>query len=241
MVDAFKLIPIHPSLWNLYGIQWDSQFYTVFHLLDDFLTVDPPSCDVDRTMVLLTLLTVVSLLKYPYLTTKTVGPTKCLEYLGIELDTIAMETPLPEDKLNRMLNLVVSFLARKSCTKRELPSPLGHLNFTCKLVIPGLTFISCLLEISKGVKSSNYHVTLSPESKQDLLMWHQILSNWNGVSMFLEAKTTLASDMQPFTDASSIRHGGISAVIGLMNAGSTDLSLTLMQHCSSHLKNCTQS
>ncbi|XP_077868641.1 uncharacterized protein LOC144359359, partial [Saccoglossus kowalevskii] len=157
-------------------------------------------------MALLTLL--FRRLNIPLAPHKTVGPTTCLEYLGIELDTLAMEARLPENKLNRMLSLVASFLARKSCTKRELLSLLGHLNFACRVVTPGRTFISRLIEISKGVKSLNYHVTLSQESKQDLLMWHQLLSNWNGVSMFLEAETTLASDMQLFTDASGIGHGG---------------------------------
>uniref|UniRef100_A0ABM0MQ02 Uncharacterized protein LOC102800980 n=1 Tax=Saccoglossus kowalevskii TaxID=10224 RepID=A0ABM0MQ02_SACKO len=90
IADAFKLMPIHASLWHLYGIHWNEQFYffvrlafgcrsspkifdqlstavcwiaehnygvqTIFHLLDDFLTVDSPSYDAERTMAILTLL-----------------------------------------------------------------------------------------------------------------------------------------------------------------------------------------
>ena len=77
IVDAFKIIPIHPTLWHLYGVYWDNFYYffvrlafgcrsspkifdmlstavcwiaqhqyginIIFHLLNDFLTVDSPN------------------------------------------------------------------------------------------------------------------------------------------------------------------------------------------------------
>jgi hypothetical protein len=86
IVDAFKLMPIHPSLWHLYGVHWNNEYFffmrlafgcrsspkifdqlssaicwiaennygikTIFHLLDDFLTVDLPSFDAERTMAI---------------------------------------------------------------------------------------------------------------------------------------------------------------------------------------------
>ena len=56
----------------------------ILHLLDDFLTIDPPDCDADRTMAILTML--FKQLKIPLAPHKTVGPTQCLEYLGVILD-----------------------------------------------------------------------------------------------------------------------------------------------------------
>nr|XP_006822332.1 PREDICTED: uncharacterized protein LOC102808029 [Saccoglossus kowalevskii] len=139
---------------------------------------------------------------------KTVGPTTVLEYLGIELDTVRMQARLPQDKLSRIHELLKTFLSRKSCTKRELLSLLGHLNFACRVVIPGRTFISRLIELSKGVKKLHHHISISSESRKDLHMWQYFLSGWNGVSMFLDAHPTSASDMQLYTDASGIGHGG---------------------------------
>ncbi|XP_070549868.1 uncharacterized protein [Ptychodera flava] len=240
IVDAFKLIPIHPSLWHLYGIQWQGRFYffvrlpfgsrsspkifdqlstaiswiaekvygidTIFHLLDDFLTVDPPSFDANRTMALLTL--IFRRLAIPIAPHKTVGPTTCLEYLGIELDTIKMQARLPQEKLDRILDLVASFLNCKSCTKRQLLSLLGHLTFACRVVVPGRTFISRLIELSKATQKLDFHITISSESRLDLTMWHHFLASWNGISMFLDTSTTAASDMELYTDASGIGHGG---------------------------------
>ena len=115
IVDAFKQIPIHPSLWHLYGVKWDEEYFFftrlvfgsrsspkifdqlsqaicwiaqhnygigfMLHLLDDFLTVDPPSAMAERTMALLTL--VFNRLRVPISPHKTIGPTLQLQYLGI--------------------------------------------------------------------------------------------------------------------------------------------------------------
>nr|XP_006816894.1 PREDICTED: uncharacterized protein LOC102802474 [Saccoglossus kowalevskii] len=240
IVDAFKLLPIHPSLWHLYGINWQDNFYffvrlafgsrsspkifdqlstaicwiahhyyginKMLHLLDDFLTIDAPSYDAERTMALLTL--IFGRLGIPLAPHKTVGPTTTLEFLGIELDTIKMEARLPLVKLNCLLDLLDEFLLRRSCTKRQLLSLLGHLNFACRVVPLGRTFISRLIKISKGIQKLHHHVGISSESKQDICMWKEFLSGWNGISLFLDRYLTPAPDMQLFTDASGIGHGG---------------------------------
>ncbi|XP_070539681.1 uncharacterized protein [Ptychodera flava] len=147
-------------------------------------------------------------LSVPIAPHKTVGPVTILEYLGIELDTVKMEARLPHDKLSRIAALIQSFLSRTTCTKRELLSLLGHLNFACRVIIPGRTFISRLIEISKGARKLHYRIHLTAESRLDLRMWHRFLSSWNGVSMFLDSHATRASAIQLFTDASGIGFGG---------------------------------
>ena len=139
---------------------------------------------------------------------KTIGPTCILEYLGIELDTIKMQARLPQNKLERLRVLLDEFIARRTCTKRELLSLLGHLNFACRVIVPGRTFISRLIELSKGIKHLSHFVTISAEGKLDVRMWQQLLSGWNGISLFLDANPTHTPDMDLFTDASGIGYGG---------------------------------
>ena len=43
-----------------------------------------------------------------------------LPFLGIVLDTVAMETRLPHDKLERMCNMVSTWLKKKIATKEKL-------------------------------------------------------------------------------------------------------------------------
>ena len=48
---------------------------------------------------------------------KTIGPTTCLEYLDIILDTESMEARLPEDKVSRIIDFIESFLRKPSVRK----------------------------------------------------------------------------------------------------------------------------
>jgi hypothetical protein len=84
---------------------------------------------------------------------KTIGPCYKLEYLGIELDTVLMQARLPIDKLDRIRLLICTFLNRRTCTKREILSLLGHLNFACRVIVPGRTFISRLIGLSNVSKN----------------------------------------------------------------------------------------
>jgi hypothetical protein len=65
---------------------------------------------------------------------KTEGPTTCLVFLGIELDTIAGELRLPDEKLQRLQSLLLEWGDKSVCTRRELESLVGLLNHACKVV-----------------------------------------------------------------------------------------------------------
>lgn len=241
IADAFKQLPLHPSLWPFHGVKWDNQyfFYTrlvfgsraspklfdtfasaiqwimehkynlhsVLHLLDDFLLVLPPSADAQLAMK--RFISVFSDLNVPLSAKKTEGPTCELEYLGIVLDTKNMEARLPSNKLDRIRAKLDNFLNAKSCTKRELLSLLGHLNFASRVVYPGRSFISRIIEVTKAVQYLDHYVNIGRDCRLDIRMWKVLLSEWNGISLFLEPEMTGNEDMLLFTDASGIGYGGI--------------------------------
>ena len=253
--DAFKLIPIHPTLWPFHGIKWENRFYfykqlvfgsrsspkifdnlsvavcwiainiyqiqNIMHLLDDFLSVVPLQQDPNSAMD--TFIRVFKDLNIPLSAKKTVGPVTTLEYLGFILDTIRMEVRLPEDKLMRIRALISSFLDRKSCTKQELLSILGHLNYACKVVHPGRSFVSHIITLSTTVKELHHYIKLNAEFRSDLHMWSKFLTNWNGVSFFLEDKYTQAADIQLYTDATDKSFG---VYIGINGSKTTS-----QRHC----------
>ena len=117
----------------------------ILHLLDDFLTIDPPNYIAERTMALMTML--FNQLNIPLAQHKTLGPVTCLEYLGIILDTEKFEARLPNDKVNRICEFIKRVLIKSSCTKRELLQLLGHLNFASRVIIPGRSFVSYLIDL----------------------------------------------------------------------------------------------
>ena len=112
----------------------------ILHLLDDFLTIDPPSACGERTMALLTL--IFNRLKIPTAPNKTIGPCTVMEYLGIILDSEQMQARLPPDKVVCIVNYIEHFLDRRSVRKRELLQLLGHLNFATRVILPGRAFVS---------------------------------------------------------------------------------------------------
>lgn len=183
--------------------------HNILHLLDDFLTIDTPDSLPHRTMAILT--QVFKQLGVPLSSKKTEGPTTCLEYLGIILDTKQMQARLPAEKIDRIADIISSFMVRKSCTKRELLSLLGHLNFACRVVHPGRSFISYLLTLSTSVTALHHHVHFTAECRSDLSMWLKFLKDWNGVSLFLQSDFTKAADMEFFTDATPSGFGGYFA------------------------------
>ena len=62
------------------------------------------------------------------------GPATVLPFLGILLDSDAMEICLPEDKLSRLRLTMQEWKNKKCCTKRDLLSLIGQLNHACKMV-----------------------------------------------------------------------------------------------------------
>lgn len=187
-------------LQNNYGVSH------VLHLLDDFLTIDRKDQDAYRTMD--TLISVFNKLGIPLSANKTVGPTTSLEYLGIILDTNKLEARLPKEKVDRISSILSSFSVKKSCTKRELLSLLGHLNFASRVIYPGRAFVSYLLSLSTTVAKLHHHIKLSEECRLDLKMWSVFLQQWNGVSFFLHRDISVAPDFQFYTDATPTGFGG---------------------------------
>ncbi|XP_060077427.1 uncharacterized protein LOC132556980 [Ylistrum balloti] len=186
---------------NKYNIQH------ILHLLDDFLVIEPASAIATRTMS--SFLKVFQDLNIPIGAHKTVGPVTCLEYLGVFLDSTRMECRLPAEKVSRIICVLESFANRKCCTKRELLSLLGHMNFATRCVKPGRSFVSHLISLSTSARELHFHVKLNAECRSDLNMWALFLRNWNGASFFLDDHVTSAADLHLFTDATNVAFGGI--------------------------------
>ena len=110
------------------------------------------------------------------------GPSTVLTFLGILLDTIKLEPRLPEEKLTR-LNQIREWSQRKSCTKQQLLSLIGHLQHACKVVRPGRTFLRRMIELSSVAKELHHHIRLTASYQSDLQWWATFLSRWNGVGM----------------------------------------------------------
>ena len=104
------------------------------HYLDDFLTMGRAnSSDCESNLRLI--LEVCEWLGVPLKSSKIEGPATTLTFLGIQIDTVAMEIRLPQDKLSHLMTMLTEWKTRKRCTKRELLSLIGKLNHAANVVV----------------------------------------------------------------------------------------------------------
>ena len=186
----------------------------VTHFLDDFLIIEPPctvgpkstTCENSLKSMLLSF----QALSIPLSPCKTQGPSTCLEFLGIVLDSLAMEARLPSDKIQRIMDELTQWRGRKSATLVELQSLIGTLNFACRVVPPGRAFLQRIINLTVGLKKAHHRTRLSKAFFDDLAMWEIFVRGWNGKSFFLNKAWETSFNLHLFTDASgSLGYGGI--------------------------------
>lgn len=119
------------------------------------------------------------------------GPTTCLDVLGIEIDTTAMEIRLPARKIEEIAQLVSVWCDRKAGTKKEVQSLVGHLCHACKVVRPSRRFLKGMFSALAHAKKSHHFVQLNSEFRADQEWWKTFLQHWNGVSLIQESQTTI--------------------------------------------------
>ena len=171
-------------------------FQGVVVYLDDFLIVSPSQeeCELAFTTLRELLLD----LGFQISPSKVVPPCQQLTFLGIVLDTRAMELSLPQSKLDETRVLINTFLARKRASKRQLQQLAGKLNWACRVVHGGRTFLRRILDSLNSLRSASAKFRFTPEFRKDLFWWQSFLAVFNGKRL-LHSKVPIA-DVE--TDAS---------------------------------------
>ena len=165
------------------GIIWQ------LHYLDDFLFLGSPK-SADCASALRQAIDTCKLLGVPVAAHKTEGPSTCLTFLGIHIDTVAMCLSLAEDKLAWIKSMVLQWRSRRTATKRELQSLIGHLSHAAIVVLPGRTFLRRMIDLMKVAKLPHHHIRLTADFRSDLQWWASFLPGWNGRSIMPQPEPT---------------------------------------------------
>ena len=173
---------------------------SALHYLDDYIFFGHPGSS-ECEEFLRTALSLCQLLGVPVSVKKLEGPATIIVFLGIELDTVALEMRLPGDKLQRLRSIIRAWQEKKSCKKRDLLSLIGHLQHACKVVRYGRSFLRRMINLSMQVKELHHHIRLNASFRSDLLWWATFLPVWNGVSM-MSAPSRTRYDALLVSDAS---------------------------------------
>ena len=195
-----------PFIFNCLAeaVEWlarDGGVSHVHHYLDNFFVAGSPSSN-ECSQHLATITSLCGTLGIPLAEDKLAGPTTCLEYLGILLDSAALEARLPDDKLQDLKTSLCQWAHRSECSKRDLLSLIGTLSFAAKVVPAGRTFLRRMIDLSTTVPHLLDTIHLDEGFRLDTQWWEAFTTPWTGRSFFLLSDWTPAPDLELFTESS---------------------------------------
>lgn len=134
---------------------------------------------------------------------KTEGPVTKLSYLGLEIDSVAREIRVPEDKIADLVKKLNWALQREKISLKGIQSIIGSLNFVCKAIAPGRAFLRRLIDLTRKVDRPYYMIRLTRGAKSDMRVWLEFLAHFNGQVFFRAPGWCGSDDIQFFTDAAA--------------------------------------
>lgn len=186
-----------------------------FHYMDDFICVSSTVRE-QALKDFLTILAVFNALGISLSSPKLERPTTCLDFLGYELDTVAMEIRLPKDKLERYAKELESWKGKCSATRHELQSIVGILVHASRVIPHSRSFYQRLLSTLRKNKQNKGPIKITSSARADIQWWSRFIKEWNGVGLIPPSIEDYipADRLELFTDASSIGMGGWCASLG---------------------------
>lgn len=219
---AYRNVPVHPQDRLLLGTCWDNSVYVdkalpfglrsapkifsavadavlwaihlrgvprILHYLDDFLLFARPGSDAGCRFLDIAISTCLEL---GFIAHKIAGPTSCITFLGIELDSVHSQLRLPQEKLDSLKKELRSWHHKRHCTKRELLSLIGVLSHAAKVIKPGRTFLRRLIDLSTSVSELHHRIQLRHSARADIAWWRLFGLKWNGVSFLTPPAPSLS-------------------------------------------------
>jgi hypothetical protein len=136
-----------PYIFNLFAeaLHWVIHHHIpgwLRHYLDDYLTIFHKSTPLSTANAALDWIQALGTqLGLFFQREKTVRPCTHIEFLGIIIDSLAMEARLPEDKLLFLRNELAAWLSKSSCSLLELQQLTGFLQFASQVIPTSRAFI----------------------------------------------------------------------------------------------------
>ena len=147
-------------------------------------------------------------INFPVSMDKTQWGTDLIIFLGLLIDTRRRKVFIPIEKVERAMNLIQRFLAKKKGTIEEVQQLCGILNFFSKCIIPARAFtrrMYSMLEGQLAVMKKHHHISLKSDVRTDLELWQVFLRNPSVYARnFCDfSNTYTANDIDMFTDSSA--------------------------------------
>ncbi|XP_053404896.1 uncharacterized protein LOC128558742 [Mercenaria mercenaria] len=184
-------------------IQWsaeqESGSRNIDHLLDDFFIVES---SVNKCLHSMSSFDhVCRELGVPLCEEKWVGPTQCLTYLGLDIDSKNQTIRVPSEKIRKAISRLQPLVKnQKKITLKQLQSVVGLLNFISKAIPAGRAFLRRLYDAMAYAKKPHHFIRISRNMRNDATTWLEFLEKINDTCMFSELDWLHDDTLELFTD-----------------------------------------
>ena len=130
---------------------------------------------------------------------KTEGPSQQMQFLGIQLDSVACTLSISSQRTQEMMVLLLHHFNIPSSTPvrvKQIMSFVGKLNFVSQVLPSSRPFMRRLLDVIQG-KRKQQRCRLPTEFKLDCAIWLQRIQQWNGLiswSIYTQQPFVIVSD-----------------------------------------------
>ena len=145
-------------------------------------------------------------ISFPVALEKTVWGNTLMVFLGLLIDTVKQLICIPQDKLQKALNMVSFFLNKRNgkATVLQFQRLTGYLNFLCHCIVPGRVFVRRLYLSGQDLKlKPHHHIRITKENRLDLQVWHKFLQHPEAFyKPFMEVNPITSEQVDLCSDAS---------------------------------------
>ena len=132
---------------------------------------------------------------------KAFSPSTCMEYLGVEFDSVAMEKRVTMARVQELDSALDEWLVKIHATKRELQSILHKLLWIVSCVKNSRLFVSRIIAELRRLDKNHHRVKLSNEIRKDFRWFKCFLQTFNGVELIEDGDWSNVDDMEACGDA----------------------------------------
>lgn len=123
-------------------------------------------------------------------TEKTEGPSQCLSFLGILIDSVSRTLSCTTARVVELTSLLTSMTHARNLTRRQCESLIGKLSFAAQVLPGARPFMRRILDTAKVCtgKSPHSHVHIDPGFLEDVQFWLHHLQDWNGTQQWRSSR-----------------------------------------------------
>jgi hypothetical protein len=110
---------------------------------------------------------------------KTVGPARRLEFLGVGIDSVKQTLFCTPQRVKAIISLLAELRNLKRTKVRHIQSVVGKLSFAAQVLPGARPFMRRFIDLIRG-RLSGHWVTIDAAARRDAGWWCSYLSVWNG-------------------------------------------------------------